>query len=59
METILDNLSVVILAFMSFIKIIVNLYPSKSKGSQIFGILDNIVNAIIPDNKAGGGTHKK
>ena len=59
METILNNLPEVLLALMTFIKVIVNLYPSKSKGAQVFGVIDTIVNAIIPDVKAGGGTHKK
>ena len=59
MEIIKQHLPEIILAFMAFMKVIINLFPTDSKGAQIFGIIDNIINALVPDNKAGGGTHKK
>tara|TARA_R100000664_G_scaffold23184_1_gene32765 strand:- start:232 stop:414 length:183 start_codon:yes stop_codon:yes gene_type:complete len=49
----------VLLAFMLFVKTIINLLPSDAKARNIFGLLDTLVNAIVPDNKSGGGTHKK
>ena len=36
-------------ALMAFLKVVVNLVPSE-KPREVFGILDKIVNALVPDN---------
>jgi hypothetical protein len=38
-----------IVALMAFLKVVVNLVPSE-KPREVFGILDKIVNALVPDN---------
>jgi hypothetical protein len=38
-----------IVALMAFVKVVVNLVPSE-KPREVFGILDKIVNALVPDN---------
>ena len=38
-----------IVALMAFLKVVVNLVPSE-KPREEFGILDKIVNALVPDN---------
>jgi len=38
-----------IVALMAFLKVVVNLVPS-DKPREVFGILDKIVNALVPDN---------
>jgi len=38
-----------IVALMAFLKVVVNLVPSE-KPRDVFGILDKIVNALVPDN---------
>lgn len=37
-----------IVALMAFLKVVVNLVPSE-KPRDVFGILDKIVNALVPD----------
>jgi|DEB0MinimDraft_12_1074336.scaffolds.fasta_scaffold141891_2 hypothetical protein len=37
-----------ILALLAFLKVVVNLVPS-DKPREVFGILDKIVNALVPD----------
>lgn len=38
------------IAFMAFIKVVVNLTPTE-KDNEIFGLLDTIINAVIPDRR--------
>lgn len=45
-----------LLALMAFIKVIVNLTPT-TKDNQVFGWIDSIFNAIIPNYAKGGGVH--
>ena len=45
-----DNAIELILGAMAFLKIIVNLTPTE-KDNQIFGLLDKVINAIIPDRR--------
>ncbi len=48
--------AVLIIAFMAFLKVIVNLTPS-AKDNQVFSWLDSLFNAFVPNYKSGGGTH--
>lgn len=57
MEFITTNWLELLIGFMAFIKIIINLTPTE-KDNKIFGWLDNIFNVIIPNYKKGGGKHK-
>ena len=50
------NWAGLLLPLMAFLKIVVNLTPTKSDNG-IFGILDTLINLIVPNNKSGGGTH--
>ena len=50
MEFILDNLAELAIATLAFIKVIVNLTPTE-KDNKVFGYLDSIINALIPDRK--------
>ena len=45
-----------LIGFMAFIKIIVNLTPTE-KDNKIFTWLDSIFDVIIPNYKKGGGKH--
>lgn len=47
---ILANLGELIIGFLAFIKIIVNLTPTE-KDNQVFGWLDSLINMIIADRK--------
>ena len=55
-DVILENWSAVLFALMGFIKVIVNLTPSK-KDNDVFGWIDTIFNAVVPNYKSGGGKH--
>ena len=59
MDFIITHWAELLLALMAFIKTIINLFPTNGKAMGIFTLFDTIVNAIVPDNKSGGGTHKK
>jgi hypothetical protein len=50
MEFITTNWLELLLGLMAFLKVIVNLTPTE-KDNQVFGWLDNLINAIIPDRK--------
>jgi hypothetical protein len=39
-----------LIAAMAFIKVVVNLTPTE-KDNEIFGLLDTIINAVIPDRR--------
>ena len=45
----IENAWSLIVALMAFLKVVVNLVPSE-KPRDVFGILDKIVNALVPDN---------
>ena len=49
------NAITIIVALMAFLKVVVNLTPTQTD-NNIFGILDTLINLIIPNRKAGGGT---
>jgi hypothetical protein len=49
---------ILIPGLMALIKIIVNLTPTQND-NNIFEWLDKLINAIIPNLKAGGGRFKK
>jgi hypothetical protein len=51
-----NNAASLILALLAFLKVIVNLTPTE-KDNKVFGLLDTFVNWIVPNFKAGGGTH--
>jgi|TARA_R100000329_G_scaffold5253_2_gene6880 hypothetical protein len=57
MEFLQTNWLVLLIAFMSFLKVIVNLTPTDND-NKIFGWIDSVFNAIIPNYKKGGGQHK-
>jgi hypothetical protein len=42
-----------LVAAMAFIKVVVNLTPTE-KDNEIFGLLDTIINAVIPDRRKNG-----
>lgn len=43
-----QNLAELVLGFLAFIKIIVNLTPTE-KDNQVFGYIDSLINMIIAD----------
>lgn len=45
----IENVWIIVVAIMSAAKVIINLVPTE-KPKAVFGILDKIVNALIPDN---------
>lgn len=45
---VLDHAWELVLALMAFLKVVVNLVPS-DKPREVFGIIDKIVNALVPD----------
>jgi len=49
-----NNVAELALGLLAFLKIIVNLTPTKAD-NKIFGLLDNLINWIVPNFKAGGG----
>jgi len=53
-----SNWIVLIIGFMTFLKVVVNLTPT-TKDNQVFSWIDSIFNLFIPNYKAGGGTHNK
>jgi hypothetical protein len=49
-EFITENAAALVLGFMAFMKIIVNLTPTE-KDNQVFGWIDTLIGAIIPDRR--------
>jgi hypothetical protein len=47
-EFLLEHKMELVLAVMALIKVVVNLTPSE-KDNQVFGLIDNIINAIVPN----------
>ena len=56
METLKEHWPELVLGFLAFMKIVVNLTPSE-KDNKIFSWLDALIDAVVPNNKKGGGTH--
>jgi hypothetical protein len=48
----------ILLGAFAFLKIVVNLTPTK-KDDDIFGMLDKFINFFVPNNRVGGGTFPK
>ena len=48
------NWAVLIFPFLAFIKVIVNLTPTE-KDNKVFGMLDTLINWLVPNYKSGGG----
>ncbi len=57
MEFIQTNWLELLIGSMAFLKVIINLTPTEND-NKIFGWLDSVFNAIIPNYKKGGGQHK-
>lgn len=51
----IENWAELLLAIMVFLKVVVNLTPTK-RDNEIFGLIDTLINAIVPNYKKGGGT---
>jgi hypothetical protein len=49
-EFISENWLELLIALMAFSKVVVNLTPTE-KDNQIFGLLDKIIDAVIPNRK--------
>jgi hypothetical protein len=49
-EFLIENWIPLIIALMAFAKVVVNLTPTESD-NQVFGIIDTIINALIPNRK--------
>jgi hypothetical protein len=49
-----NNAAELVLGLLGFLKIIVNLTPTE-KDNKVFGLLDNFINWLVPNFKAGGG----
>lgn len=50
LEFITENWLELLIALLAFLKVIVNLTPTE-KDNQIFGLIDKIIDAIIPNRK--------
>lgn len=50
MEFFIEHWAELAIAGLAFAKVIVNLTPTE-KDNQIFGILDTIINALVPDRR--------
>lgn len=48
MDFVLHNWAELVLGFMAFVKVVINLTPTE-KDNQIFGYLDSLINMIIAD----------
>lgn len=53
----LGNLTEIILALMALAKIVINITPTE-KDNKVFGLLDSVLNTLVPSRtkKNGGGT---
>jgi hypothetical protein len=49
-EFLIENWLELLVAGLAFIKVVVNLTPTE-KDNEIFGLLDTIINAVIPDRR--------
>lgn len=49
-EFLIENWIPLVIALMAFAKVVVNLTPTESD-NQVFGIIDTIINALIPNRK--------
>lgn len=49
-EFLIENWIPLLIALMAFAKVVVNLTPTESD-NQVFGIIDTIINALIPNRK--------
>ena len=47
-EFLLHNWGELLIAFLAFVKVVINLTPTE-KDNQIFGYLDSLINMIIAD----------
>lgn len=47
-DFLLNNWAELVLGLMAFVKVVINLTPTK-KDNQIFGYLDSLINMIIAD----------
>jgi len=56
-DFLIENWVPLLIGFMAFLKVIVNLTPSE-KDNKIFEWLDKLINLIIPNLKKGGGKHE-
>jgi hypothetical protein len=50
MEVLKEHWLELLIALLAFLKVVVNLTPTE-KDNKVFGWLDSIINAIIPDKK--------
>jgi hypothetical protein len=50
MEIIKEHWLELLLGLLAFLKIVVNLTPTE-KDNKVFGWLDSLINAIVPDKK--------
>jgi|TARA_R110002012_G_scaffold57810_1_gene149241 hypothetical protein len=56
LEFIGQNWLELLIGFMAFLKIVINLTPTE-EDNKIFSWIDSIFNAIVPNYKKGGGQH--
>lgn len=49
-DFLIENWMPLIVALMAFAKVVVNLTPTESD-NQVFGIIDTIINALVPDRR--------
>lgn len=49
-DFLIENWIPLVIALMAFAKVVVNLTPTESD-NQVFGIIDTIINALIPNRK--------
>ncbi len=56
LEFIGQNWLELLIGFMAFLKIIINLTPTE-EDNKVFSWIDSIFNAIVPNYKKGGGEH--
>lgn len=52
MEILKDHWAEIALAVLALLKVIVNLTPTE-KDNKVFGWMDSLINAIIPDRRNG------
>ncbi len=51
-----DNIIVLVIGLLAFVKVIVNLTPSE-KDNKVFGYIDSLINFIFANKKKNGGRH--
>tara|TARA_R110002020_G_scaffold92169_5_gene223342 strand:+ start:12125 stop:12310 length:186 start_codon:yes stop_codon:yes gene_type:complete len=57
-DFILENWLELLIAFMTFIKVIINLTPTEDD-NKVFGWMDKIIDAIVPNYNKKGKKHNK